>query len=82
MTTKHDKVGTYCKGFPPVKSHTPLINLYAHQTFQGGEIALVAPTHTPIHIFFYYLLYLESGFLSVAYLAAANLARLRISVYC
>ena len=32
--------------------------------------------------FFYYLLYLKLGFLSIAYLAVANLARLRISVYC
>ena len=32
--------------------------------------------------FFFWLLYLESGFLSVAYLAVANLARLGISVHC
>ena len=32
--------------------------------------------------YFFYLLYLESGFLSLAYLTAANLARLRISVHC
>ena len=32
--------------------------------------------------FFFQLLYLESGFLSVAYLAVANLARLGISVHC
>ena len=31
---------------------------------------------------FFYLLYLESGLLSVAYLTVANLARLRISVHC
>ena len=34
------------------------------------------------NIFFHYLLYLESGFLSVAYLTVANLARLGISVHC
>ena len=33
-------------------------------------------------IVFFYLLYLESGFLSVAYLKVANLARLGILVYC
>ena len=32
--------------------------------------------------FFFWLLYLESGFLSVAYLMLANLARLGISVRC
>ena len=32
--------------------------------------------------FFFNLLYLESGFLSVAYLTVANLARLGISVHC
>ena len=32
--------------------------------------------------FFYYLLYLESGLLSVAYLTVANLARFGISVHC
>ena len=31
---------------------------------------------------FFELLYLESGFLSVAFLTAANLARRGISVYC
>ena len=31
---------------------------------------------------FFYLVYLESGFLSVAYLAVANLARIGISVHC
>ena len=31
---------------------------------------------------FFYLVYLESGFLPVAYLAVANLARIGISVHC
>ena len=34
------------------------------------------------YFFFFQLLYLESGFLSVAYLTVANLARLEISVHC
>ena len=36
-----------------------------------------------VYLFIYFqLLYLESGFLSVAYLTVANLARLEISVHC
>ena len=35
-----------------------------------------------LSFFFFQLLYLESGFLSVAYLAVANLARIGISVHC
>ena len=35
-----------------------------------------------MQLFYYYLLYLEPVFLSVAYLTVANLARLGISVHC
>ena len=36
---------------------------------------------SPPSTFFFFLLYLELGFLSVAYLTVANLARLGISVH-
>ena len=38
--------------------------------------------HFDINMIFFCLLYLELGFLSVAYLTVANLARLGISVHC
>ena len=38
--------------------------------------------HAMAVMIFFQLLYLESGFLSVAYLTIANLARLGISVHC
>ena len=62
MTTKHCKVRTYCEEFPPIKSHTPLLNLYAHNTFQGGAITLGTPTHAPIHKFFLLVTLFRVGF--------------------